>query len=53
MIGVEIVAHGGTVIILDVENGDEEYAGRLEAILCASDSDELMQACLERLRYYA
>jgi hypothetical protein len=52
VIAVEVVDNGGTVAILDVENGAEEYAARIADIL--GDRDEhLAQACSERLRYYA
>lgn len=51
VIAVEVVDSGGTVAILDVENGAEEYATRLESIL--GDRNELAQTCSERLRYYA
>jgi hypothetical protein len=33
VIAVEVVASGGTVAILDVENGSEEYATRLDYVL--------------------
>lgn len=51
VVGVEVVAHGGTVAILDVENGSEEYAKRLEDIL--SDREDLADDCAARLRYHA
>lgn len=51
VIAVEIVDNGGAVAILDVENGAEEYAARLESII--GDRNELAQACSQRLRYYA
>jgi hypothetical protein len=47
---VETVAHGGRVSILDMENGADEYARRLEAIL--GDREELARACSTRLRYF-
>lgn len=53
--GVTAVEHGGTVVILDVENGADEYARRLEDILRARDPDGtcgLAEACQERLRYH-
>ncbi|MEK6272455.1 MAG: AAA family ATPase [Actinomycetota bacterium] len=51
---VGVVEAGGTVSILDVENGADEYARRLEDVLKARDADgELARACSERLRYYA
>lgn len=50
---VHIVALGGAVTILDVENGSDEYARRLECILHANDQDgSLAAACADRLRYY-
>lgn len=52
VIAVEIVEHGGTVVILDVENGAEEYASRLNDIL-TDRTEDVVQACSERLRYYA
>ena len=55
VVGVTIVEAGGTVVILDVENGSDEYARRLASILEARDPDgtlELAKACQERLRYY-
>jgi hypothetical protein len=53
VIGVEIVARGGTVAIIDVENGGEEYARRLECILSERDDGlELAAACSERLQYH-
>ncbi len=51
VIAVEVIAHGGTVAIIDVENGADEYAARLADIL--GDRDALAEACSERLRYYA
>jgi hypothetical protein len=50
IVAVEIVRAGGTVAIIDVENGGDEYARRLEAIV--GDDQELTNACSERLRYY-
>jgi AAA domain/Toprim-like len=53
-VAVEIVAHGGTVVIIDVENGGDEYARRLECILRGRDDrDALAAARSERLAYYA
>lgn len=51
VIAVEIVANGGAVAVVDVENGPEEYASRLQDVL--GDRGELAAACGERLRYYA
>ena len=51
---VDTVAAGGTVVILDRENGPDETARRLECILDARDADDdLRRACRERLRYHA
>jgi hypothetical protein len=49
-VGVEVVRHGGTVAIIDVENGADEYARRLENIV--GDDQELLAACSGHLRYY-
>lgn len=54
VVGVDIVEAGGTVRIMDIENGDEEYAGRLALILECRDKDgSLAMACPERLHYHA
>jgi hypothetical protein len=51
---VNIVEAGGTVAVLDRENGADEYARRLDAVLKARDaSPELVAAVQERFRYYA
>jgi hypothetical protein len=53
VVAVEIVMRGGTVVVLDVENGADEYARRLDRILEArEDTEVVMAACQERLRYY-
>jgi len=53
IISVTVIEHGGTVVILDVENGADEYARRLEDILRARDHDgRLADACQQRLRYH-
>ena len=53
VVAVEIVINGGTVVVLDVENGADGYARRLEDILEArEDTKEAMSACTKRLRYY-
>ena len=52
VIGVGIIEHGGSVVILDVENGSDEYAHRLQCILDAHGDDQLAERCRERLRYY-
>ncbi len=49
VVAVEVVRHGGTVAIIDVENGADEYARRLELIF---EDQETAAACSERLRYY-
>jgi len=51
----EIVDGGGTVAILDVENGADEYARRFEDVLQERGGvdGKLALACRERLRYYA
>jgi AAA domain len=55
VVAVDVVEAGGTVVILDVENGQDEYARRLEDVLAARDDQEgtLAAACVERLRYHA
>jgi hypothetical protein len=54
VVAVDIVEAGGTARILDIENGDEEYAGRLALILESRDKDgSLATACAERLHYHA
>jgi hypothetical protein len=53
VVAVTVVEHGGTAVILDVENGADEYARRLEDILCARDHDgTLAEACQQRLHYH-
>lgn len=49
VVGVGIVRAGGTVAIIDVENGADEYARRLDSII--GEDAELAAAC-SRLRYY-
>jgi hypothetical protein len=50
---IDIVEAGGTVAILDVENGCEEYARRLSDILAARGNPAIASALDEgRLRYY-
>jgi hypothetical protein len=52
-LSVGVVEAGGTVVILDVENGADEYARRLEDILRARDTDgTLTAACRELLGYH-
>ncbi len=48
---IDIIEAGGTVVILDRENGADEYARRLEAVLEGRDTDR--EGVRERLRYYA
>jgi Rad3-related DNA helicase len=50
VVAVEVVRRGGMVAIIDVENGADEYARRLAAIL--GDDRDLAEACAERLRYF-
>jgi hypothetical protein len=53
VVAVTTIEHGGTAIILDVENGADEYARRLEDILAARDHDgSLADACQQRLQYH-
>ncbi len=50
---VDVIEAGGTVAILDVENGADEYARRLADILAARDSGgRLKSACAKQLRYF-
>ena len=51
VVAVEVVAQGGTVVIIDVENGADEYARRLTDVL-EHRSGDVVDACRERLRYY-
>jgi hypothetical protein len=53
VVAVEVVKAGGRVEILDVENGSDEYARRLDGILAAGDPDGLTVAIRERLGYHA
>jgi hypothetical protein len=51
---VQIVAAGGTVVVLDRENGADEFARRLEAVLDAQEADKAFRGQIrERLRYHA
>lgn len=53
VICTEIVAAGGAAVILDVENGADEYARRLQSILDANDPDgTIADGCHARLTYY-
>jgi hypothetical protein len=44
-VAVAVVAAGGRVVILDVENGADEYARRLEDILTARDPGHCDRRC--------
>lgn len=53
VVGLSVVAAGGTVAVLDVENGADEYARRLADVLKAhDDGEQLAAACSERFLYY-
>lgn len=54
VIAMAVIEAGGTVAILDVENGSDEYARRLGDILEAAGgpTGELGGACCDRLRYF-
>jgi hypothetical protein len=54
ILALRIIEAGGTVAVLDRENGELEYARRLDAVLKSWGSDDAFrQAVRERLRYYA
>ena len=54
VVAVNVVEAGGSAVILDVENGADEYARRLNDLLSAQDSDDTLTAdCGARLRYHA
>lgn len=54
IVAVDVVAAGGTVAIVDVDMGEEEYVRRLADILDARDDDDtLAGSCSERLHYFA
>jgi AAA domain len=54
VLAIRIIKAGGTVAVLDRENGADEYARRLEAVLDAWDADgDLRERVRERYRYYA
>lgn len=54
IVAVDVVAAGGTVAIVDVDMGEEEYARRLADIFnVRDDNDTLAEACAERLHYFA
>jgi len=51
---VDVVAAGGTVVVLDRENGAAEYADRLNDVLAARKADaDLADAIDQRFRYHA
>jgi hypothetical protein len=51
---VEIVAAGGTVVVLDRENGPDEFARRLTDVLTARDADAALRELVrDRLHYHA
>lgn len=51
---VQVVAAGGQVVVLDRENGADEYARRLQEVLAARDADDAFRRLAqERLRYHA
>src|SRR5262245_1308309 len=52
VVAVEVVALGGRVVILDVENGADEYARRLDDVLRHRDNGDVVEACRTRLAYY-
>jgi AAA domain len=50
---VQIVAAGGTVVVLDRENGADEYARRLQEVLKARNADDTFRERVrERLHYH-
>jgi AAA domain len=50
----QIVAAGGTVVVLDRENGSDEYARRLQDVLDARGADDAFRERVrEHLRYHA
>ncbi len=54
VMAVDVVAAGGTVAVLDRENGADEFARRLEAVLDARDTNAAARKAVgARLRYYA
>jgi hypothetical protein len=54
VVAAEVIEAGGTVAILDVENGADEYARRLQDVLAAHGGldGDLAKACRDRLRYF-
>lgn len=54
VVTLDVVAAGGTVAVLDVENGADEYARRLADVLDARGGrdGDLADACSARLRYF-
>ena len=54
VMAIDIVAAGGTVYVLDRENGGDEYARRLEMVLNARGADEGLRDLVARnYRYHA
>lgn len=53
IVATTVVRAGGVAVILDVENGAEEYASRLGDILDAAREDGLARGGGERLQYHA
>jgi hypothetical protein len=54
VIPVEVIASGASVVVLDRENGADEYARRLAAVLDARQADPAFrEAVRERLSYHA
>ena len=51
VLAVEVAAAGGTVAVLDRENGADEYTRRLRTVLAAR-GDDTSDALLRRLRYF-
>lgn len=54
VVALGVVEAGGTAAVLDVENGADEYARRLEDALASrgGESGEMADSCVERLRYF-
>jgi hypothetical protein len=54
IVAVDVVAAGGTVAIVDVDMGEEEYTRRLADLLnVRDDNGTLADACAERFHYFA
>ena len=52
IVATAVVRAGGVAVILDVENGSEEYARRLDDMLRSAGDETLTQACDDRLHYH-